>query len=285
MKNHYNNLQNQTGATLIVLAVVLVLVSTSIFFSELNANNIKVARDKKTAAVLNEAKKALLSYASTVYIGAACTSISSCRRPGDLPCPDLNNDGISDSCLGNALGRLPWVTLGLNDLRDGDNERLWYAVSTNFKNNPRIGRLNSDTLGTINVTNQNNKVVNNAVSSTGAVAVIISSGAPLTRQDGVQQSRSSLNQNLSTHYLDIALGEDNANFVDSNANGFVKGVIRDLNGVVILNDQLMEISRIELLNAIEPRIAAEIKKAILDYYNVYHYYPYPAVFSDSTCLG
>jgi hypothetical protein len=34
--------------------------------------------------------------------------------------------------LGQAerLGRLPWKTLGLPDLRDGDGERLWYAVSS-----------------------------------------------------------------------------------------------------------------------------------------------------------
>ena len=51
-------------------------------------------------------------------------------RLGDLPCPDRDDDGDADAVPGCdtaalALGRLPWKTLGLPDLRDGDGERLW----------------------------------------------------------------------------------------------------------------------------------------------------------------
>ncbi len=52
----------------------------------------------------------------------------------NLPCPDDNNDGISDTlkekCL-STIGWLPFKTLGLKDLRDNHNERLWYAYSPN----------------------------------------------------------------------------------------------------------------------------------------------------------
>ena len=50
--------------------------------------------------------------------------------PGYLPCPDLDDDGWAESTCGSQdghtgqaqrLGRLPWKTLGIPDLRDGDS--------------------------------------------------------------------------------------------------------------------------------------------------------------------
>ena len=49
------------------------------------------------------------------------------------------------------IGRLPWKTFGLPDLRDGSGERLWYALSPNFRDNPSVSPLNSDTRGSITV--------------------------------------------------------------------------------------------------------------------------------------
>ena len=53
------------------------------------------------------------------------------------------------------IGRLPWRTLGLPDLRDSSGERLWYAVSRQFARNPTCMPncpLTSDTLGQLTVT-------------------------------------------------------------------------------------------------------------------------------------
>jgi hypothetical protein len=98
----------------------------------------------------------------------------------------------------NRLGRLPWKTLRLPDLRDGAGERLWYAVGTNFKTNTRSdcdplspdpfsGCLNSDAKGTITVLNHDSVPVYNAsdpdpLTSNGVAAVVIAPGKVLRRQ-------------------------------------------------------------------------------------------------------
>jgi len=103
----------------------------------------------------------------------------------------------------------------------------------------------------------------------------------------MEQSRILANENNATHFLDNALGEDNADFVDAGANGFIKGEMHDASGTTIINDQLIVISRSDMMNAIEPLVAAEVKKAVYTYYN-YNFpnpYPSPARFSDDKCLG
>ncbi|HQC28008.1 MAG TPA: hypothetical protein PK342_01380 [Methylotenera sp.] len=295
MKHHSNPKFNQRGASLIVLVLVLVLGGLAVVFSSLDGQSIRAERDKKTHEALSEAKLALIGYAarSGLATGAA--------RPGELPCPDANNDGSSDVCAVNALGRLPWRTLGINDLRDGDGERLWYAVSTTFKNNPRIYPLNSDTLGTITLRDAAGSLLYNGSANNGLVAVIVSPGAPMTRQDGVHQVRDVANINNAINYLDIALGEDNQNFLNGNLNGFVLGPIKDATGDIILNDKIVSISRHEIMIPVERRVAATVINALLDYFcgsgNVNYdtntclaaggprSYPHPANFADSTCLG
>src|SRR5690606_23241172 len=125
---------------------------------------------------------------------------------------------------GTTLGRLPWKTLGLPDLRDGDGERLWYAVSENFKNNPRSNCdfpgqptcLNSNTRGTITVYNRYGKAIHDATMQTGAIAVIIAPGAVLRRSGAAsEQDRSSAGVNAAVNYLDTSGTEDNADFADN----------------------------------------------------------------------
>ena len=44
------------------------------------------------------------------------------------------------------VGRLPWRSLGIDQLRDGYGEPLWYVLSRGFRNPP----INFGTLGQIN---------------------------------------------------------------------------------------------------------------------------------------
>ncbi|HYN53694.1 MAG TPA: hypothetical protein VES38_03205 [Methylotenera sp.] len=290
MKNNIcHNRHPQKGLTLIILVLLLIIVGSATYIAQLNANNIQAMRAEKTAKALMEAKKALLGYAVTVNLKVLASDPCpiACRRPGDLPCPDTNSDGEADTSCDDAeerLGRLPWKTLGLGDLRDGNGDRLWYAVSNNFKNNPKVMPLNNNSLGTIHITDFGGLVSANATGSTGAVAVIFSTGTPLTRQDGIQQIRSDTNANIASHYLDNALGEDNADFLDSTANGFVKGVVRDAAGDIILNDQLLVISQKDIFNAIDTKVLKEVKLALTTFYIAYNYYPMPASFADTNCL-
>src|SRR6185295_4229955 len=109
------------------------------------------------------------------------------------PCPDITNTGTAGgSCSnggGTTIGRLPWKTLGLPDLRDASGERLWYAVTDSFKNNPAVGTLNSDSRGGITVRDRNGNVVNDGTdvgtfTRSGAIAIIIAPGGILRRNDG-----------------------------------------------------------------------------------------------------
>ena len=281
----------QRGAVLMVMLVILVIGGIVFLVSALNSSALQTRRDKVTVEALAQAKEALIGYAVGVnFTGGP-------ERPGDLPCPDLDNDGIAETPCGSAagsnqakrLGRLPWKTLGIPDLRDGSGERLWYAVSNNFKKSTRTAVLNSDTPGTITIRGLDGNVVNDGSTTSGAVAVIIAPGDGLTRQDNVSQARgctvgvdcdatgkctsaspTTVPKCNPVNYLDIATvggsTEDNANFIDSSAtNGFIQGRIKANSGQLIVNDQLLVITQDVIMQPMQKRVAAEVKQCLTDY--------------------
>lgn len=271
------------------MMVIMVLGTAAFLTSSLNSTSLLIARDKVTADALAQAKEALIGYAVKVQVSNSTSCIPNCTRPGDLPCPDTNDDGVSESSCGNAsgstgqtsrLGRLPWKTLDLPDLRDGSGERLWYAVSNNFKYNQRTacaspgeaGCLNSDTMGTISVSSPDGAILHDGGGSTGVAAVILAPGDVLHRADGTQQDRSSAGVNIPGNYLDIAtIGgntEDNADFTDgSSSNGFIQGRIKDGNGRTIVNDQLLTVSQADIMQSVQKRVVAEVRLCLEDYAN------------------
>ncbi|MFZ3019033.1 MAG: type II secretion system protein [Gallionella sp.] len=277
----------QRGVALMVMLVVMIMGIAAALIGSLTTTALKNEQQRKTAEALAQAKDALIGYAVKVQLSHSTACIPNCTRPGDLPCPDIDNDGSAESSCGNAsgstgqttrIGRLPWRTLGLPDLRDGSGERLWYVVSNNFKNNYRTsctspgqtGCLNSDTVGTISVSARDGTRINDGSGSTGAVAIIIAPGDILKRQDGLQQDRSSIGINIASNYLDIATvggnTEDNANFIDgSSSNGFIQGQIDDGNGNTIVNDQLLVISQENIIQPVQKRVAAEVRLCLEDY--------------------
>jgi hypothetical protein len=276
----------QSGAGLIFFAILLVITSTSILLMTLDSKDMKHERDQRTIAALAEAKAALMAYSLKVDIDEACTA--SCRRPGELPCPDMNNNGEAGTACGSQsfrLGRFPWKTLGTPDLRDGDGERLWYALSTRYKNNPRLFPLNSDSIGTITVKTSQGLVVNDASLDTGVVAVIFSPGAPILREDGLQQSRISSNENSAAHYLDISLGEDNASFSDGTTDGFIMGPSYTSSGRQAINDKLMAVTREDMLQPMQALVLSKVSNALLAYFSGDGSLPHPANFADPGCLG
>lgn len=258
----------QKGVALLLATLVLLIATTAAFLYSWNSARGRAAYDLATETALREAKEALIAYAVSV-------NLSGSGRLGDLPCPDLDNDGKKETSCGNAsgttgqaarLGRLPWKDLGIADLRDGSGERLWYAVSSNFKENFRSEPLNSDTTGTIRVVDATGKVLSNVV------AIVIAPGEPLQRQGSATvQERSGTNQNDPTQYLDVANGEDNADFADgSSTNGFIAGPVRDAAGRVIANDRILAITYEDIMPIIEKRVASEVLNCLSNYaaYNV-----------------
>jgi hypothetical protein len=286
---------------IIVLVVALLFGAAAVFYGTKTATSLEIERDRKTAAALTMAKAALIGYATSI------SNFGGDDRLGDLPCPDRNDTGNAGASCGNAagdqqvrrLGRLPWKTLGLPDLRDGDGERLWYAVSNTFKNNTRTactapgqaGCLNSDARGTITVRDALGTVINNGTNPdphtpSGVVAVIIAPGAALTRQGAaLAQNRTCIGGACTaagvcttnpesatpkcnpTNYLDIVAGvEDNAGFTDNSAaDGFIHGVTRDTSGNVIVNDRLITITYEDLMPRLEYRVAMEVLNCLRNY--------------------
>jgi type II secretory pathway pseudopilin PulG len=284
-------IRRQRGAALMVMLVILIMGSAAFLVGELSSIAPQLERDKRTAEALSQAKEALIGYAASVDLS---DPYAYSPRPGNLPCPDFSNTGTAAlTCSGSALGRLPWKTLGLPDLRDGSGERLWYAVSSNFRKlssgtpcstsgDPDC--LNSDTLGTITVRAPDGAIIYDGSASNGLAAVIVAPGNVLQRTDKTSpQDRSTAGENTPDNYLDIALGEDNATFSNSSTNGFIQGTIRDGNGNVILNDQLLAITQDSIMQAAQKRVAKEVQSCLTDYaLNNLGRYPWAAQITDLT---
>ncbi|MCC6534019.1 MAG: hypothetical protein IT531_15830 [Burkholderiales bacterium] len=265
---------------LIVAVVLFALIGVSALLALARGSDTDAERQRTTEAALAQAKAALIGYAAGVPLTGP-------ERLGDLPCPDVNNDGDADPpCAGEAtrLGRLPWRTLGLPDLRDGDGERLWYAVSVGFKNNPRTacvnpadgGCLNSDSTGSITVRDRANLVVHDGrarvvatateFNYNAAIALVIAPGAGLTRQDGAAQDRSPAGATNPVNYLDTAFSEDNANFIDHDLdNGFISGPVRSVTGDVVLNDRIAVLTYQDLMPVLEKRVVREAGRCLDQY--------------------
>ena len=179
-------------ATLLLLALLGIVFAMSFAGAPGGAG-----RERVSQAALAEARAALIAYASDHPINAVV-------GPGYLPCPDLDNDGWAEPTCGSQngdsgqaerIGRLPWKTLGLADLRDGYGERLWYAVSSKYKGllNCGVSRACLDmtpdaALGTITVRDNAGSILHDGTiaeayraEAGGAVAVVLAPGPPLAR--------------------------------------------------------------------------------------------------------
>jgi hypothetical protein len=294
----------QQGQAAIILLLLVGLGVVALVYGLATPAKESIEKDKRTAAALAEAKAALIGFAVGNRLDVVGTP-----RVGDLPCPDRVNDGTSGSSCSNGggttLGRLPWKSLGLPDLRDGDGERLWYAVTDAFKNNPAVGTLNSDSRGGITVRNRNGITIHDgrnldSYTPSGIVAVIFAPGAALQRQGAAAaQDRScagevgaGLANCLATqvcssaatarcnpvNYLDTvgppvitvadatASTEDNANFADGGlVNGFIHGNVFDANGNLVVNDRLLTITYQDLMPLMERRVAKEAFNCLTSY--------------------
>ena len=185
------------GFMLVLAALLLVAVTVAIVSFELAARGAAARRDAMSDRAIAQAREALIAY-------AADRPISATVGPGYLPCPDLDDDGWAESTCGSQngdsgqesrLGRLPWKTLGLPDLRDGHGERLWYAVSSKHKGllNCAASRACLDmspdaAIGTITVRDPSGTLIHDATSSdlhavdrAGAIAVVIAPGPRIAR--------------------------------------------------------------------------------------------------------
>jgi len=248
---HHTN--PQSGLALIIMLVMLGLFvgSLAVGFTSDLVRKSKI--EQQTVDALAKAKDALVGRA------ASDTSI-----PGSLPCPDLDNDGVAELFAGNDcpgyVGRLPWRTLGLPDLRDGNGERLWYALSPNFRDHPSAQPLNSNTPGQLGITG--------SAPAANVIAIVFSPGAPIGNQ-----VRDAANENNVVNYLE---GE-NSNGAPPGDNTFTAALASSN-----FNDRLLPITRQALFPVVEMRVARELRLSLRNYYAANGFFPLAAQFPDNT---
>src|SRR4051794_19970313 len=160
----------QRGYAMLGIIAAIGIAATAVVVTSLSATAVRNDQGRRDSSALALAKQALIASAA-----------SSNLRPGSLPCPDVDNDGLSDQIGNNPaaacthfIGRLPWQTLGLPDLRDASGERLWYAVSTNFQD-VAANSINSGTTGQL-------IMQEGEQTTTGVVAIVTAPGKPIGSQ-------------------------------------------------------------------------------------------------------
>jgi hypothetical protein len=236
----------------------------------LGSTALKNEQQKKSAEALAQAKDALIGYAITYgethggYVH------------GYLPCPDpngtgygANSEGSSETCGSknvSTMGRLPWKTLGLPALIDGNGECLWYAVSGTYKNNPMTdGLMNQDTPGLFEILDAGGATV-----AQNVVAIVFAPGSPLGGQNRVPDGTAPVcgGNYTPANYLDDD-GTINNAFVSPTANA---GTQFRLGSSPLLNDRMIYITREDIFNARNVRakldeLTRKAAECIADYGN------------------
>lgn len=196
------------------------LLGTSWFLSQANTESARRHINELTASSMAEAKAALIGRAA-----------QDDNRPGSLTCPDSDDDGVANQVGGNCteyVGRLPWKTLDIPDLRDGHGERLWYALTPELRDNPGAQPINPLQLWTLTLNSAGN-----------VAALLFSAGPPLPTQNG----RPSIDV---SDYLDEANKDGGPNYISKPA-------------TPSFNDTVLAITRDDLFRTTNQRVLGEIR--------------------------
>lgn len=170
-------LTRQHGVTLLIMLVIVAIGITTALVSSLGTTVLKTARQEKTTAALAQAKDALIGYSGsqTSIAGAGYLLVPD---TGWAATPEGNSEGTLGARDISVIGRVPWKTIGISPLRDGQGECLWYVVSGRFKNSPKTNDyFNWDTQGQIDVIDANGHPITNNVT-----ALIVAPGSVLDSQ-------------------------------------------------------------------------------------------------------
>jgi type II secretory pathway pseudopilin PulG len=247
----------QHGAVLMIMLVILIVSIAAILVNSLSSATLKNARQKNTSDALAQAKDALIGFAITY----GDTHSASAQVHGYLPCPDIDGRDLSNnpaegsakpSCGSpniSVIGRLPWATLDLSALRDGDGECLWYAVSGTYKYYPPTtptSLMNWDTNGLLAMLDASGTTI-----AQNVVAVIFAPGAVLGNQ--VRSAGGSAptcgGNYTAAKYLD-SYGAINNAIVSGTANAISQF---GLGASTQINDQMIFITKQDIWNVVKKR--------------------------------
>lgn len=243
---------HQRGQALLVLLLMMSVAVVVLVYGSTTEVGRVVKAETRTRAVLVQAKQALIGRA-----------VGDANRPGSLPCPDGDDDGSADLFVGSDcptyLGRLPWRTLGIGDLRDESGERLWYALSAGFRDHPLAPALNSDIRGTLTLYSTSDVTV----VTRQAIAIVFAPGVALPGQ-----RRDDVSALCATTIKNAPRNRCAANYLDSTANvsnAAAAGPYITAPAAQLFNDQLASIVAADLMPLVEQRVALELRNALLAY--------------------
>ena len=269
----------QRGQVIILTVLLLVLGVGFLVYSLAGPRAITAQKNAETDTALAQVKQALIGWSASRTPVAASPTI----RPGELPCPDMDNNGLDDDggCGAGAIGRVPWKTLGIPEPRDGSGEILWYAIAGPFRYKPQAPQpITSDTLGNLTVYQGSSATT----LTSRAIAVVFAPGPPLGAQGrgctvGVNctvtgqctTSPASLTPKCNpTNYLETNGGVNNAtpssnpippSFIHAQSSG-------------TFNDRLLAITNADLMPLVEQRVAREMMALLKSYYDGNGVYPW-----------
>lgn len=261
------------GHALLLMVMLLAAAAMSFLLELLAGNSDQLRRRQATTDAIAEARQAIIAWSVTQGdLGR------SDARPGNLPCPDRDDDGDDDgNCSaggGTTIGRLPWRTLAIAEPRDGNGDRLWYVVDDAFRRaNLKRAATNSDTVGMLTTLESSGAAAN--ARNDRVAAVILAPGAPLPAQERGSAPVAAAN------FLEPAAGANNASTIGP----FINGPVFDPDGKTLVNDRTLAIATSELFKAVEVRALAEANGALIRYAAAHGgHFPNAARHDSSFCL-
>jgi hypothetical protein len=276
----------QQGIALLAVVALLAVGATFLLLRSLNAATWRADRYRVTQEALARAKEALVMRA-----------VADANRPGSLPCPDTNDDGQAELFVGNAcpayIGRLPWKTLDLPDLRDGSGERLWYVLSPTHRDHAAAEPINSNTVGQLNLTGTQPAANVLAILAAPEGTLIRAGAASVQDRSCIIGTNCDASRVCTTspaaltpkcdpfNYLDVSGGVDNA----GGGNTLVAAVETQT-----FNDRVLALGADDVMPLVEKRVGHELAQKLREHYDAWAnapnvnpkkgFYPWPAVFTD-----
>ncbi|WP_417068243.1 hypothetical protein [Niveibacterium terrae] len=218
-----------------LLIGLLIAITALALWASRSPGSLQHRTSQRTEIALRQAREALIQHA-----------VWEDSSPGALLCPDLDNDGASDSCGPlSLLGRFPWKTVGIAPPRDGAGECLWYALSPGarsaLKADSRGGTqpaLNPAFAGELSLAEA-------GMAAQPVIAVLIAPGRALEGQ-------------MRTGSADPCRGGAAADFIEARVGlrSFVSEPERSS-----FNDRLLAITANRLFDSVAPRVLIEFAGA------------------------
>ena len=226
----------QGGYVLVIMLVIIVTGSLYGLLDRLNANAAETSRVAITNNALKQAREALLAFAA--------------MNKGLMPCPDMWGDDALVTMIGTgagacggsgSIGLLPVRTLGLPDLRDGDGNCLWYALSGTHRVTASPQPTGSTTAQYEVLDTLGNTLVSKTTTEKGAAAIVLAPGMVTAAQ-----TRSLI--------ANKPCGTDSSQastYLESPGTQFTTGTLKNSTGALLSNDQLAWLTAANVLQLVQ----------------------------------